>query len=617
MYRRDFEKEDVKTLAEGAETAGDKWQKAYTNLTTTVTTLKDSEGVSADVGAAIDKAGTSAEPYLAAFGQLKEGKQMKDEAFADWTKVGWSITEKIAAARDEIIEPAIARAQQNADLAELSRWNEIGSHLRDDVVQNFLVLRVSAVSLIHTEADAQWKDYTGKLETLQTSFAAWKDLVKSEATLSDSVTAIEGFVAEYAAAGEKFSLGLSQQNEARTLMATASTAVIESIQGMAGLIEQEANAAIVWTTTITAILVIGAVLLSIVLATALIRSITKPIHRIIENLGQGADQVAAASEELSSASESLAGMSSEQASSLEETSASLEEMASMTRQNADNANQAHTMMRTATEATQTASAAVTRMTTTIDKIKASSDETAKIIKTIDEIAFQTNLLALNAAVEAARAGEAGKGFAVVAEEVRNLAQRSAEAAKNTSNLIIDAQKNADGGVAVSAEVATALDNISGHILKVTHLVEEVSAASNEQAQGVDQINDAVAQMDKAVQSNAATAEEAASASEELSGQAVELNSMVNELRRLIEGASADRAMQRVAKVERKPVENTHNAMHRAHETRQRPVQHHRPASNGNGSARSNHKHHAEMASVGNGSHAEEVLPLDDDDLAQF
>jgi ABC-type transporter Mla subunit MlaD len=169
-----------------------------------------------------------------------------------------------------------------------------------------------------------------------------------------------------------------------------------------------------------------------------------------------------------------------------------------------------------------------RMTETIGKIKSSSDETAKIVGTIDEIAFQTNLLALNAAVEAARAGEAGKGFAVVAEEVRNLAQRSAEAARNTADLIEGAVRNADGGVKVTEEVSSVLDEISEGSRKVSDLVNEIAAASGEQAQGIEQVNLAVSQLDKVTQQNAANAEESASAAEELSSQAEEMRSLVGQ-----------------------------------------------------------------------------------------
>jgi methyl-accepting chemotaxis protein len=239
-----------------------------------------------------------------------------------------------------------------------------------------------------------------------------------------------------------------------------------------------------------------------------------------------AEQVAAASNEISSGSQSLSQSSSEQASSLEEVSSSLQEMASMTKQNADNAKQARGLADSARAEVNNGVDSMKRLSSAVEKIKKSSDETAKIVKTIDEIAFQTNLLALNAAVEAARAGDAGKGFAVVAEEVRNLAMRSADAAKSTANLIEESVKNADGGVVINEEVLKNLNKIHSEVTKVSEVVAEIAAASDQQNQGVDQINTAIEQMNQVTQQTAANAEESASASEELSGQANEMNSMV-------------------------------------------------------------------------------------------
>lgn len=254
------------------------------------------------------------------------------------------------------------------------------------------------------------------------------------------------------------------------------------------------------------------------------------LDKALSQVSQATLQVSSASQQISAGSQSLAQGSNEQASSLEEVSSSLEEMASMTRQNADNAVQARSLSGEADQNARAGSEAMSRMNTAIVKIKDSSDQTAKIVKTIDEIAMQTNLLALNAAVEAARAGEAGRGFAVVAEEVRNLAQRSAQAAKSTADMIGESVKNAEDGVKIAQEVSRSFESIAGSSRKVNDLIGEIASASKEQSQGIDQVNTAVSQMDKVTQQTAANAEEAASSAEELSSQAEELQSMVEQFR---------------------------------------------------------------------------------------
>ncbi len=284
-----------------------------------------------------------------------------------------------------------------------------------------------------------------------------------------------------------------------------------------------------------------AMVLGTVIALLITRTTSKALTRIAGTLGDGSEQVASASGQVSSSSQSLAQGASEQAAALEETTSSLEEMSSMTRKNAESAQQASSLSTEAKGAAEKGNQAMAKMSAAINEIQKSASETAKIIKVIDEIAFQTNLLALNAAVEAARAGEAGKGFAVVAEEVRNLAMRSAEAAKNTASMIEESVNNAKNGVAISTDVAKVLEEITSSNTKVASLVGEIAAASQEQSQGISQVNTAVAQMDKVTQSNAANAEESASASEELSSQAEQLRGMVQQLLTLVGGASAGAA----------------------------------------------------------------------------
>ena len=212
----------------------------------------------------------------------------------------------------------------------------------------------------------------------------------------------------------------------------------------------------------------------------------------------------------------------------------------MTKQNADNASTADMLMKDSRKMVERANGSMTELTQSMDDISKASDETSKIIKTIDEIAFQTNLLALNAAVEAARAGEAGAGFAVVANEVRNLAMRAAEAAKNTSALIEGTVKKVREGSELVERTNGAFAEVSKSAARVADLVSEIAAASTEQAQGIDQINKAVTEMDKVTQQNAANAEESASASEEMNAQAEQMKEIAAELMTMVGGTHETR-----------------------------------------------------------------------------
>jgi methyl-accepting chemotaxis protein len=267
----------------------------------------------------------------------------------------------------------------------------------------------------------------------------------------------------------------------------------------------------------------------------LIRSLSRQLFGLAENLGETSREVAAAASQVSTTSQSLAQGSGEQAAAIEETSASLEELSSMTRRNAENSQKANELSKQTRVAADKGAEDMQAMSAAMQAIKTSSDDIAKIIKTIDEIAFQTNILALNAAVEAARAGEAGMGFAVVADEVRNLAQRSAQAAKETAAKIEGAISKTSQGVTLSDKVSHTLTDIVTKARQVDELAAEVASASREQTQGITQINSAVAQMDKVTQNNAASAEESAAAAEELNAQAEVMKQSVGELMKLVGG----------------------------------------------------------------------------------
>ncbi len=266
------------------------------------------------------------------------------------------------------------------------------------------------------------------------------------------------------------------------------------------------------------------------------KTIIRPLEASITVIDAASAQEESSAREIATASQRLAEGASEQAASLEETSASLEEISSMTKRNAEHAGNAEGIAAQTRSAADTGTADMEEMVRAMGEIKAASDNISKIIKTIDEIAFQTNILALNAAVEAARAGEAGAGFAVVADEVRSLAQRSALAARETADRITDSIQKSEHGVQVSNKVSSSLADIADKARRMNELVREIAAGSNEQSQGIAQVNTAVSQLDAVTQSNAAAAEESASASEELSAQSVELKAAVEQLVKIVSGA---------------------------------------------------------------------------------
>jgi len=264
--------------------------------------------------------------------------------------------------------------------------------------------------------------------------------------------------------------------------------------------------------------------------------IVRPLTAALSSIDESSNQVAGASREIASSSQTLAQSASQQAASLEETSASLEEMSSMTQRNAENARTAKGTAARTREFADGGAEEVKDLLKSMDAIRHASEEIAKILKTIDEIAFQTNILALNAAVEAARAGEAGAGFAVVADEVRTLAQRCATAARETAAKIEDSGAKSRQGAEISGRVARTFVEIQQNVVQLDRLVADISNASQEQSQGIGQITLAVTQMDQVTQNNAASSEECASASEELSAQARTLKDTVRTVHVLIKGA---------------------------------------------------------------------------------
>jgi methyl-accepting chemotaxis protein len=317
----------------------------------------------------------------------------------------------------------------------------------------------------------------------------------------------------------------------------ASEVMVEWNQAWAVKLANEAAAdartATMWNWGISLIaLVCGSVM-----AILITRSISRALRQIVGELSEGAEQTASAASQVSSSSQSLAQGSSEQAASLQETSASSEEINSMARKNSENSRSATDLAAQSQQRFIETNHSLERMVQAMGEINASSEKISKIIKVIDEIAFQTNILALNAAVEAARAGEAGMGFAVVADEVRNLAQRCAQAAKDTAALIEESITKSNDGKSKVEQVATAIREITEASAQIKTLVDEVNLGSQEQARGIEQIGKAITQMEKVTQTTAANAEESASAAEELNAQSETLKEIVARLTSMVGGES--------------------------------------------------------------------------------
>jgi methyl-accepting chemotaxis protein len=397
------------------------------------------------------------------------------------------------------------------------------------LLPGFLLMRMRANAFLVTRDKASWE-----------KFLAARGEFKSELTSHGQASRLAGPLEQYDQLAARLGpLAEAQQKQDAFMIAAARVnlkAAEDTRQAQkAKMLDQmsAAQAIMIWASAV-------AILLGLILAVLIPQAVARPVRRISASLNEGATQLSQASSEVSSASQSLAEGASQQAASLEETSSALEQLAAMTRRNADSAGQANALMAQTKGVVEHSTSSMRQLRQAMERIEQASQQTAKIIKTIDEIAFQTNLLALNAAVEAARAGSAGLGFAVVAEEVRSLALRAATAARDTQNIIEGTLSNVQEGAQLVKTTHEAFDQVEARALQVGDLVGEISAASQEQAQGIDQINLAVAEMDKVTQQVAANAEESAASSEELSAQSRTLEEIVSELACLVDGNGAQR-----------------------------------------------------------------------------
>ena len=369
------------------------------------------------------------------------------------------------------------------------------------------IVKPLLAGLNNPEFNTTWSEFDAlipKVKSLEESvLTAWKENKQLNAELKDTSTLV---------LDKALAIGTQVKNSAKKGNATAN---------LTGLV-----------TALCGIIVLVA------LSFLILRSVNHALRDSIRKLTESSTQVASAAGQVYSTSQSLSEGASSQAASIEETSSALQEISSMSKKNDDNARNADGLMKEVNQVVNQANDSMSDLIGSMKEISQASEETSHIVKTIDEIAFQTNLLALNAAVEAARAGEAGAGFAVVADEVRNLAMRAAEAAKNTSGLIEGTVKKIKDGSALVTKTTEAFFKVAQQAGKVGELVAEIATASNEQDQGINQVNKVVTEMDEVIQQNAAHAEESASASAELNTQAEQLKEVVDDLQNLVNGHSA-------------------------------------------------------------------------------
>jgi len=428
----------------------------------------------------------------------------------------------------------------------------------------------------------------GQVDRIESALSAWQSLYQelvSDCAADKCDGSLSALLDRLAGAGDQI------QADAAKLIATQNDIRAEEGNSAASSVSTSR-----WITVclILLALVAGGAALAVVWTS------TATLRRIAGELSEGAEQTAGAASQVSSSSQSLAQGASEQAASLEETSASTEEINSMAHKNSDNSHAAADSVTSTQQNFMDANRALEQTVAAVGEISAQSGKISKIIKAIDEIAFQTNILALNAAVEAARAGEAGMGFAVVADEVRNLAQRCAQAAKDTSELIEESIAKSNDGKARVDEVASAIRAITGESGKVKTLVDEVHVSSQEQARGIEQIGKAIVQMEQVTQRSAANAEECASAAEELSSQSAAVREIVGRLNALVGGG------------EKSPAGGAHSSGPHMPVRRAGPTARHtqRPAGLAALAAAISHKTSGPVDPFPNPHTAEDVFPLE-------
>jgi len=460
---------------------------------------------------------------------LKEIEGLTDEYVDKYGKVVIRVKARVDSRRSlsSMGEEAQAKLEQ---LAAAQDGDLSGLGLK--AMKGFMKARVEVASFFATNQSGHATNAVAALGSVVQEVEADEQLEETLYAVEDYMDAFEGLVAVTSKLNEEIRQTLFPV--APQIIGLA-RAICDSGWTEMDIASLKAEEKVVSTRRIVFILGILAIFLGITIGTISARGVIKPITSSVDGLTASADSVDTGCTQVASANNQMAAGASEQAASLEETASSLEEISSMTKRNAENAREANGLMKESKQTVERANETLSAATEAMEQISKASDETQKIIRSIDEIAFQTNLLALNAAVEAARAGEAGAGFAVVADEVRNLAQRAAEAARNSAEMIQGTAKKIKDGYELTTRTNSAFSEVSDSAAKVGILVGEIADASQEQDVGIEQIRRAVDQVDTVVQQAAGNTEESAGAAQEMAAEAKKMMGFVRELANLISG----------------------------------------------------------------------------------
>lgn len=497
----------------------EKWEKGYAKLAGFCSEMLNDGSIPESYRKLIESSMESLNKYREAFlNKYVASYRPKEEAFSEWRNLAEKITQELDSLPQEVLH---------------------------EFKESFLLLRLKAIYAVYLQDEKAFQNYESQLKVTADLVSGLEEKFSQNEHVNKILPSIKAYVASYGEAGSKYYRAFKMGVEGEKEMIATSRESLEKLDTFTDQVREEVmrNVAILQKVFVSCS-VLG-LIFAVIVGLLVIRSITKPLSKVGEELTAATQEIVSVSELLLSENHKLAEGASEQAASVEESSASVEEISSMAKQNTARSSEIKSFMVTTEQVMAEVHAVLKDTVLAMDEIKKAGDETQSIVRKIDEIAFQTNLLALNAAVEAARAGEAGAGFAVVADEVRSLALKAAQAAKDTGNLIESSSQKIANGKSLIVRAEQSFENMVSMAKKVRGLVDDIAQSSEEQSTGMEQLASAIREIDKVVNHNAAAAEQVASIAQELRNKVQIIRNATAELRMLISGEDISTAEEKV------------------------------------------------------------------------